>query len=476
MGEHPIFLKNIKKIYHHNTVLDIEEATFYLGHIYGITGTNGVGKTTLLRIIQRGIQPDEGEVNHKLYIEMVGHDNGLFQDMTVCENMFLNREETMSVVGLTFFKWKKIKEKAKEMLQEFGLDICPQAYVRELPLSTQKLLEVIMAISKEPDVLIIDEPLTLLDVEEIQFLNTLIQKYIKENRMVMYASHRLDEMFQIVHDVVIMRHGKIVGIQPIQNMTLESMFEFAEKDIHKYPKRPISLGEPLLEVKGLRTEYIHDISFQLRKGEILGVVGLRGAYKSMIGKALFGVLGYEGKIYVNGVEKKIRTTTQAVEAGVCYLGSRNEGMFIDESIMENIVSANIPQIRRLRYSGKKLISKYYMELLHISNAHIDYTMGKMSAGNKQKIVLAKWFFSQSRVFIFNKPTANIDSSSKVDIYNIFADLVETGAGIMLMSNDLEEVAGICDRVLVIENGRIKEEIQRKDLSVHALVKILQNWQ
>ncbi len=470
-----ILIENVKKAYHHNVVLNIENAVFDLGNIYGVTGTNGVGKTTLLKIINKTIEPDVGQVTHDLRVEMVCHENGLFQDMTVYENMYLNREPRQSILGLKRIDWKQAKRKTGEILQAFGLDIDPLVHVRELKMATQKLLEVVIALSKEPDVLIIDEPLTLLDLNQVQFLNTMVKKYMTDERITIYSSHRLDELFQVVDQVVTMRDGKIVAIQEAEETILEGMLEFAEKDVHKYPKRRIAFGEEILSVRGLATDHIHRIDFELRKGEMLGIVGLRGAYKSSIGKALFGVIDFEGHIKVEGSEKRIRTTTHAVEAGICYLGSANEGMFIDDSVMDNIVSANVPRVRKLSRSAKQLISKYYLELLNVSNAGVDYLMENMSAGNKQKILLAKWFFSKSRVFIFNKPTANVDNSSKVDIYNIFTDLAETGAGIILISNDLEEIAGLCDRVLVIEAGKIKQEIQRKDLSVHNLVKALQDW-
>lgn len=475
MGEKSILIENVKKVYHHNTVLNIEKASFDLGNIYGITGTNGVGKTTLLKIISKEIMPDAGQVIHDLKVEMVCHENGLFQDMTVYENMFLNREPKQSFLGVKAFDWKEAKRKTKAILEAFRLDIDPLVTVRELKMATQKLLEVIIALSKEPDVLIIDEPLTLLDLQQVQFLNEMVKEYMTADRMTIYSSHRLDELFQVVDQVVTMRDGKIVAIQEAEETILAGLLEFAEKDVHRYPKRNITLGNEILKVRGLSTQHIHNINFELKKGEMLGIVGLRGAYKSSIGKALFGAIPFEGHIKVEGSEKRMRSTTHAVEAGLCYLGSSNEGMFIDDSVMDNIVSANVPRVRKLSRSAKQLISKYYLDLLNISNAGVDYLMESMSAGNKQKVLLAKWFFSKSKIFIFNKPTANVDNSSKVDIYNIFADLAETGAGIILISNDLEEIAGLCDRVLVIEDGKIKQEIKRKDLSVHNLVKALQDW-
>lgn len=476
MHNNGIVIKDIKKIYNNNVVLNIDEMTFELGSIYGLIGTNGVGKTTLLEILMGTLKPNQGTVLHNgLAIEMIYHDSGLFQELTVYENMFQNREIYKQIMGLKSIDWSEIKKKTVEILKEFGLELDINLYGKELNFSTQKLLEIVIAISKNPDVIIIDEPLTLLDIEEIKYLNSIIEGFIGSNRLVIFSSHRLGELFQVVDKVITMRNGKIASIQETSEGLVNGLIEFDENDVHKYPKRPIRIGEPILKVKGLITKHINDIDFTLSRGEILGIIGLKGSYKSEIGKALFGALPSQGHIYVESSEKRIRSTKQAVEAGICYLGSANEGMFVDDSVVNNVVSANVPRARKLSRSAKRLISKYYLDMLNISNDQIDESLSNMSAGNKQKVLLAKWFFSKSKVFIFNKPTANIDVPSKVDIYNIFSDLLESGAGIIMISNDLEEVAGICDRVLVIQGGKIRNELNRESLSVHKLVEVIQNW-
>lgn len=470
-----IALKGITKSYNEKVVLSVENAFFKAGCIYGLIGTNGVGKTTLLEILNGSLKPDSGEVIHDGHIEMVCHERGLFQELKVYENMYIGREKEQTRNKSPFISWSSVKKNAEETLDKFGLSVDIELPVRNLDPSMQKLLEVVIALSKNPDVLIIDEPLTLLDLNQVEYLNQLVKSFMNEDKITIYASHRLEELFQVIHEVVTMREGKIVSVQKAEEKVLHGLLEFAEKDTHKYPKRPIVMGKSILEVKGLVTDHINSIDFELRRGEILGIVGLRDAYKSSVGKALFGVIPSEGHIFVDGSEKRIRSTTHAVDAGICYIGSTNEGMFVEDSIWNNVVSANVPRARKLSRSAKKLISKYYLEMLNISNEQADRPMSDMSAGNKQKVLLAKWFFSKSKIFIFNKPTSNIDVASKVDIYNIFSDLAESGAGIIMISNDLEEIAGMCDRVLVIEEGKIKSSVERKELSVHRLVEQLQHW-
>ena len=395
--------------------------------------------------------------------------------MGVFENMYLGREAYHRRLGFKSIDWKKVKADTREVLEKYGLVLDVEARVHNLQPSMQKLLEVVIALSREPDVIIIDEPLIYLDLNQIGYLNGLIKSYVSAEKIGIYASHRLDSLFSVVDEVITMRDGKIVAVQRADDKVLQGLLEFAERDIHKYPKREVKKGKVLLEVDNLCAESIEGINFDLYEGEIIGIIGLKDANKSNIGKALFGAIPASGRIRVDGSVKRIKSTTQAVESGICYIGSANEGMFLDDSVIENVVSANVPRARKLSRGAKRLISKYYLEMLNIMDEKADASFGSMSAGNKQKVLLAKWFFSKSKIFIFNKPTANIDVASKVDIYNIFSDLAESGAGIVIISNDLEEVAGICDRVLVIRDGEISHELARSDLSVHYMVSLLQNW-
>lgn len=482
-----IKIKKLKKSYNSKVVLDIEEQFLEAGKIYGLVGNNGSGKTTLLKILA-GVEScdlvadtSQGASQaffslDKTKVEMVYHDHGLFNDLTVCENMFIGDEPYKKHLGLVkSIDWKEMKVECQRVLDEFGLDVNALQKVSELNYSTQKLVEIVIAMNRKPDILIIDEPLVFLDINQVGQLQVLFKEYMSEERIILCSSHRLDEIIKMIDQVITLRDGKIASVDEATDSLMAGMLEFSERVVHKYPKRKVPKGGPILEVKGLRTKNVKDVTFQVMEGEILGIVGLRGAYKSEIGKALFGALPSQGRVRVMNSEKRIRSTSHAVEAGICYMGNTNEGVFLDDSIVDNIVSANIPRARKLSRSAKRLVSKYYLDLLNIGYDHENQALKTISMGNKQKILLAKWFFSKSKIFIFNKPTANIDSVSKVDIYNVFVDLAESGAGLIMISNDLEEIAGMCDRVLVIEDGKVKNQIRREDLSVHQLVKEMQNW-
>lgn len=471
-----VHVNQLKKFYNTNKVVDIDHLVFEKGSVYGLIGTNGAGKSTLLRMIAQDEKPSHGTIDlQRMKPKMLHHEIGLFQEMRVYESVFLGREEKRSLGPLQWIKWNKVKEETKRLLTRFDLDIDPSDQIKHLEKSAQKLLEIAIVISQEPDVLIIDEPLTLLDDNQINILRSYIKDFMNDERIVIYSSHRIDELVKDVDKVITMRDGHVVEVLDGDTKDVMSLWEFSEKDVHKYPKRKVDIGPTLLKVVEMNTEHLSNLQFSLAEGEILGIVGLKGSYKDEIGKALFGTIPSEGHVYMEGRLVKHRSTQHAVESGICYVGHDQEGLFPEESVYENVIAANSSRGRRLKHRSKKIISKYYLDILNVDEDNRSGKLASLSAGNKQKVLLAKWFFSYSRVFIFNKPTANIDTPSKVDIYNIFMDLVESGAGLVVISNDLEEVAGICDRVLVFSKGNIQQEIKNEELSVHKLVESMQNW-
>ncbi|MFP4697824.1 MAG: ATP-binding cassette domain-containing protein [Eubacteriales bacterium] len=476
MSFNGIYIENLKKSYHGFTVLDIENLSMELGKAYGLIGTNGAGKTTLLRILSGLLSYDKGIIKKNNFrFEMIHHKTGLFEELTIYENVYMNREVYKGFGPLRRVDWKKVKKRSKQVLEEAGLDLDIELPVKKLDSGTKKVLEIVIAISRDPDVLLIDEPLTLLDHKQIDFLNKLLKEFIKNDKMIIYSSHRMNELLYVVDEVITLKEGKVVQRNITEDFKDENYAEFSERDVHRYPKRKVKKGEVLLKVENLETKHINKINFELYEGEILGIVGLKGSYKSDIGKALFGYIPSKGRTFVSGYPRKLKTTYQSVEAGICYLGSGQEGMFLEDTVFENVVSANAKRARRLSRSAKKLISKHYLDLLNVDGDQFS-GLKTLSTGNKQKILLAKWFFSNSKVFIFNEPTAHIDVPSKVDIYNIFSDLAETKAGIIMISNNLEEVAGLSDRVLVIDKkGKVQTKLLRKDLSVQRLVEVLQGW-
>lgn len=476
MNNQGICIRGLKKTYNGNTVVDIDTLDLLPGNVYGLIGTNGSGKTTLMKALVGNIPYDEGTITiGDMSMQMIYHEAGLFQELSVAENVCLNREPYHQLGPFRWMDWSKMYRQTKLILHKYDLDINVKQKTKKLDLATQKILEIIIALSSNPQILVIDEPLALMDHEQVKVVHRLLKNFMTKDKIILYISHRMDELASLANEVITLKNGHVVKKQTVTNNNYKELWEFSDKDIHRFPKRKIKQGRQLLKLEHFSTDHLRDINLSLNEGQIIGVVGLKGSYKSELGKGIFGAIPYEGKISVAGKEVRIKTTAHAVEQGICYIGSSQESTFLEESIFENVVSANGKRARRLSFSAKKLITKYYLEMMNVNTSNISNTMNTMSAGNKQKILLAKWFFSRSKIFVFNRPTSNIDLPSRVDIYNIFSDLLESKAGIIVISNDLEEISGICDQVIIIKEGIISDVLTEKDLSVNKLVSSLQNW-
>lgn len=455
-----IEVRNLLKKYDNNCVLDIDYLKFEPSKVYGLMGANGSGKTTLMKIVAgiEGFQKGEILANGQS-IRMLQHEISLFQELSIYENIFMNQQKYKTILGVKFMDWKAMKTEAQNLLNQYGLKISVNKKVMHLERSVQKLLEVIMLMYKEPDYMIIDEPFTYLDQNQTRYLNELIGDYKKKGKTVICVSHDMDEMLQIVDEAMVIRNGKVVG-----RLTAEEARRSIDSGSNRYPKRKVNLGKTILQTEKISSEQLKDISFELHEGEILGIVGFKGSHKSHLGKVLFGVDRGSGNIYVEGKKVRNKSTYQSVKKGICYIGSGSEGIFLEDSILNNMMSANTKRVNELSKQTKKIISEYYVDMLNIKPLDIKEQLSKLSSGNKQKVLLAKWFLSNSRIFIFNRPTAHVDISSKVDIYNIFMDLAESKKGLILISNDLDEIVGMCDTIIVLKNGEIASCLKGQDIT------------
>lgn len=461
-----IKMKNITKKYGNIVAVDIDSYEIDGGKIYALIGSNGSGKTTLMKILTGLETYDSGEIinpnQSKIY--MIHHETSLFQELKVYENMLVNNKSKCGLFQIV--KWKGIKEKTLQIVKEYGLNIDINEKVKYLTVATQKILEVVVALAMDSDIIVIDEPLALMDTNEVKSLNKLIMEVKNRGKTVIYISHRMDEILAIADHITVLNKGVIIQNDKREKYDKEHLIKYMTglKKRERYPKRTIKLGAELLRVENLSTDVLSNINLTVRAGEILGITGLRGSHKSSIGLALFGALDFTGKVFIEKRQVKISSTYQSVMNGICYIGDKNEGIFLDKSIYDNVTSANVKNVRALSPIAKKIIAGNYVEMLNITPDDMNISLKRLSAGNKKKVVLSKWLFSNSKIFIFNKPTSNIDVSSKIDIYNIFMDLASSGAGIILISNDFDELIGMSDRLLVMDQGKVVGEIDGIDAS------------
>ncbi|GMQ59437.1 sugar ABC transporter ATP-binding protein [Vallitalea sediminicola] len=474
MGRLLAKMEKVTKKYGNIVAVNIESFRVYEGEIYALIGSNGSGKTTMMKILSGLESFDSGVVEllceDKIF--MIHHETSLFQELKVYENMFMNDEPKIGISKLKIVDWKKIRERTIKILDEYGLKIDIDTKVKYLSVATQKVLEIVVALAMESKIIIIDEPLALLDKNESEQLNKLIKKIKEKGMTVIYISHRMDEILEIADHITVLNKGIIIQDDIKEKYDKSQLIRYMVgiKKRERYPKRNFKIGRELLRVENLSTKVISDINFSVNEGEILGITGLRGSHKSSIGLALFGAMDFNGNIYIEDRKAKISSTHQAVNNGICYIGDKNEGVFYDNSIYENMTSANVKKIRALSRSAKKLITSHYVEMMNITPNDIRVRLRNLSAGNKKKVMLSKWLFSNSKIFIFNKPTANIDVASKIDIYNIFMDLASSGAAIIMISNDFDELIGMSDRIVIMDQGKMVAELDGYEASEEKIMR------
>ncbi len=482
-------MDNITKTFPGVTALDDVSIDLYKGEVLGILGENGAGKSTLIKILAGNYIKDSGEI----YIDgqlceikgpaeaMVSGIRVIYQELntlnnlTVTENIFVGEQ----LVSGPFRKvdWKAMTRKAQELIDTLNVKLNPNAIIGDLTVSEKQIVEIAKAISKEAKILVMDEPTAALSEEETQSLFNIIRTLKSKGVSIIYISHRLKEIFEITDRVTVLRDGKKVGSlntkETDENKLVEMMVGRDIKDM--YPKRTVEMGDVSMEVKDLTADGFNNISFKVKKGEILGIFGLLGSGRSSLVKALFGANKIKsGEIRVNGKKLNIKSPRIARDEkiGLVPLDRKTEGLALMMGVKENITLANIQDLGKSflisrEYERRK--AERWVKEIGIRTPSVDQEVNSLSGGNQQKVVLAKWLESGSRIIILNEPTRGIDVGAKIEIYKLMQDLCESGSSIIMISSELPEIMSIADRIIVMSKGRFTEEYLRKEASEEKLL-------
>jgi ABC-type sugar transport system ATPase subunit len=450
-----------------------------LGEVHAIVGENGAGKSTLMKILAGALQPDSGEIlidgnpvmienpfsAHNLGIRAVYQEFSLVRHLSVTENILLGQMPTRQTKWIV--NWADSHRVASAKLEELGfsgLDV--RARVSNLSVSHQQMAEIAKAAITQPRIWILDEPSAVLSNEELKRLFALIQKLKAESTLILYISHRLDEVFAIADRITVLKDGELVGTveanrtdenQLVKMMVGRTLGEF-------YPERVNQPGEETLKVSNLsRAGHFSNISFSLKRGEILGFFGLVGSGRTQVARCIFGADKVSrGEILLNGHAIRIRSPKDAVKQGIAFVTEdrKRDGLVLSCSIRDNASMAIWPEVSRwgvLNSRDRDERVKTEVRELSVQPAEIRKLARQLSGGNQQKVVLAKWLLSQARVLILDEPTRGVDIATKVEIYHIISDLAEKGVGILLISSELPEILGMGDRILVMKSGSIVGE-------------------
>jgi D-xylose transport system ATP-binding protein len=450
------------------------------GEIHGICGENGAGKSTLVKILS-GVYPHgtyEGNVivggeelklgqssiqeAVKKGISIVYQELMLVQTITVGENVFLGKEP----LDHGAINWNKVYADTQAILTQYQLDVDPRAIVNDLGVGKMQMVEIAKALSENAKILILDEPTSALTKAEVEKLMEILRTLKQHGITCIYISHRLEEFFQIADRITVMRDGKVITTQPVAEVTQNDLIRYmvGREMKERFPKGNRNPGEVILEVEGLEAtdpndpnrKVLNGVSFNVRKGEILGIAGLMGSGRTELVTTLFGEYGKitKGKIFMNGEEIRPHSAQDAIKAGLSLVPEdrKKTGLVLIQSILKNISLPNLDQFVKffsIDANEELYASTQQAKSLTIKAPNLGVMAETLSGGNQQKVVIAKWLLSKPKILIMDDPTRGIDVGAKFEIYKLMNDLAEKGVAIIMISSELEEVIGMSDRVMVM---------------------------
>lgn len=491
--EYVLELKNIYKSFPGVKVLEDVTLQVRPGEVHALMGENGAGKSTLMKILMGIYKADQGSIflegketamhgpkdAMSKGISMIHQELNTVLDMEVAENVFVGREllkkgmEKLKIVDIA-----RMREETGRYFREMNIDIDPRAKMRTLSVAEMQLVEIVKAISLNSKIIVMDEPTSAITEKEAAVLFTQIERLKKQGVAIIYISHKMDEIFRISDTITVLRDGQWIGTKPAKeldnDMLIKMMVGRELTDI--YPKDPVEIGDVILEVKNLsRGKKVQDASFSLRKGEVLGIAGLVGAGRSELVETIFGLYPKTGgQIFLHGKEVHIKNSADAIKNKMALITEdrKQTGLNLIVSVKENIASVSIGKLSTHGIVNDKKInevSEKYIRELKIKTPDGNAIVGNLSGGNQQKVVLAKWLLDEPDIIIFDEPTRGIDIGAKRDIYLLINNLAKEGKAVIVISSEMAEVMGICDRILVMAEGRINGEVQREEFSQEVIM-------
>ncbi|MGI6118813.1 MAG: sugar ABC transporter ATP-binding protein [Bilifractor sp.] len=481
MAENILELKHIRKEFPGVVALDDMSLKLKRGEIHGLIGENGAGKSTLIKTITGVYQPDAGEIylegnkirfsgpaDSKVHgIACVYQELNIVQELSIVDNLFIGNHVKRKS---GFLNYEFMKKKTKEIMNSMGQNVSPDEICGRLGMGQQQMIEIGKAVLQDAKIIILDEPTSSLGEQETQELFKTIRLLKEKNWAILFISHKLEEIFEICDVVTVIRDGKHISTNPSKDMTKDSLIaDMVGRTLNNlYPKISMKPGEVMLEVKDMTKlgQYYH-VSFKARKGELLGFSGLVGAGRTELMHGIFASVPRDsGQIFIKGKEVNLKSPQDAINHGIAFLTEdrKSEGLILSETVKRNLSLVDIKKMRKGLFIDDNKVKQQAEECidkLHIVTPSINKKVGELSGGNQQKVVIGKWINSDADIFIFDEPTRGIDVGAKVEVYDLMNQLLLSGKCVIMVSSDLQEVLGMCDRVVVMREGRIRGEIDAK---------------
>ncbi len=484
-------MQNINKSFPGVKALSDVQLDLHRGEVLALIGENGAGKSTLMKILTGIYQKDEGSIIYdgkeiapsntkeaqELGINIIHQELNLMPDLTVAENIFIGREPRDK---LNFFlKNKELNQKTAELFQKLNISLNPRTKISELTVAKQQMVEIAKALSFNAKILIMDEPTAALTDKEINTLFDIITWLKNEGVAIIYISHRMEELKRISDRITVMRDGEYIATLPTETTEIRqvvSLMVGREVKIEQKVSDPDVFTDTVLEVNNLHNNYIKNVSFHLKKGEILGFAGLVGAGRTEVARAIFGADPFLGEIKINGKAVTIKQPVDAAKHGIGYLSEDRKrfGLMLEMTVKENIVIsslANYSTAAFVKPTNMKTDAEDYSSKLKVKTPSVNQQVKLLSGGNQQKIVIAKWLLKDCDILIFDEPTRGIDVGAKQEIYDLLEMLADQGKSIIMISSELTEVLRLSDRIIVMNEGRITGELLNRDANQEKIMEL-----
>jgi len=484
-------VRNIEKSFPGVKALDNINFAVRKGTVHVLCGENGAGKSTLMKIINGIYKADAGEIlidgkvvevqdpikARSLGISMIFQELNYIPEMTVEESLFVGNWPKNKFGNVD---WKAIRKHTIELLKKEGLDYSPDTKLKDLTVSDIQMLEILKAISWHSDIIIMDEPTSAITQKEVEVLFKKINELRNRGACIIYISHKMDEIFKIADEITVFRDGAVIDSRPKEEYDLETVIsQMVGRKLEKnFPKEEIEIGNTILEVKNLTNKgNFNEVSFHVREGEIVGFAGLMGAGRTEIMRSLFGLDEYQsGEIIINGEKVSIKNVKDCIDKKVVMLSEdrRRYGIVPVRSVRENI---SLSSLRKFIYKGRlhtkeeSVVINDYCKRMRVKTPTVETSIESLSGGNQQKVILAKWMVTDPDVLILDEPTRGIDVGAKYEIYVLMSELAKHKKGIIMVSSELPELIGMCDRIYVIAKGRIAGELTRNEFSQESIMRL-----
>ncbi len=483
--------RRISKYFPGIKALDEVDFTVRPGEVQALIGENGAGKSTLVKILTGIYRPDAGEMRledrsvefrspvsaQAAGIAAIHQEATMFPDLSVAENIYMGHHLRLS--GVPLLNWGGMRRRTRTLLEELELDIDPDVQVRSLSVAQRHMVEIVKALSQEARIVIMDEPTSALSLREVEDLYKIIRRLKEAGQAVVFISHKFEDIYEIADTFTVLRDGRLAGSGIVGRTKVDQIIRMmiGRPLTRMFPKQTVQPGETLLAVEGLsRVGVFKDISFELRRGEILGFFGLIGSGRSEVMRALFGIDTADGgNVRVEGAAVRMANPAEAMRRGLAYVPEDRQlqGTILPMSIRENITLpivgdlAGGPFLNRTRENA---VTDEYGRRMEIKAGSWEQAVGSLSGGNQQKLVLAKWLATRPKILILDEPTKGIDVATKARVHEFISHLAGEGLGILLVSSEMPEILGMADRVVVMHEGRVTGRFARAEADPEKLIR------